>query len=66
MNKTIWTVNDFIKNTGRAPEQDDLDRANCPDAGQPGHWQCGICEHNKPAFMCSVCMSKSFSDVKRI
>lgn len=38
---------------GRAPEQDDLDRVNCGEAGTLGHVSCGICGvHNLPRFMC--------------
>lgn len=43
----------FEKITGTAPIQDDLERANCPHAGDIGHSQCGICERcNKPRFLC--------------
>jgi hypothetical protein len=66
MNETIWTATDFETIMNRLPEKDDLERANCPDAGKSGHWQCGICEHNKPVFMCSTCMEKGFSNIKRI
>lgn len=68
MNKTIWTREDFVKHTGHSPEQDDLERANCSDAGKLGHLNCGICkEHKKPVFMCSVCFSKSMKpDFQRL
>ena len=33
----------FTALTGRAPERDDLERANCARAGEIGHLQCGIC-----------------------
>ena len=43
----------FILRTGNIPENDDLDRAYCKDAGKPGHLQCGWClKHDKPRFMC--------------
>jgi hypothetical protein len=31
----------FIKATGREPQDDDLDRCNCPHAGEIGHFCCG-------------------------
>lgn len=31
----------FVEATGREPEQDDLERCNCPDAGAIGHLCCG-------------------------
>lgn len=41
----------FIEATGREPEQDDLDRANCPKAGEIGHFCCGWNRTlNKPQF----------------
>jgi len=43
---------DFIKATGKVPENDDLERCNCPKAGQLGHWQCGWnLKENLPMFM---------------
>lgn len=35
------TSEHFESRTGYPPEQDDLERANCPDAGKPGHYYCG-------------------------
>lgn len=32
---------DFKKATGLPPEQDDLERCNCNQAGQLGHFHCG-------------------------
>ena len=50
------TAERFKEVVGVAPEQDDLERANCEKAGQPGHWQCGLCEHKQPRFLfCSEC-----------
>lgn len=31
----------FVQATGRKPIQDDLERSNCPKAGQIGHFCCG-------------------------
>ena len=31
----------FIAATGRKPEQDDLERCNCPKAGEMSHFYCG-------------------------
>lgn len=43
----------FEKRFGFMPENDDLDRVNCDEAGMPGHSQCGVCpEHKKPRFQC--------------
>lgn len=49
------TPEEFEKATGRAPVLDDLERANCREAGQPGHTACGICEHGLPVFECAPC-----------
>lgn len=48
----------FRLKTGRAPEQDDLQRVNCLQAGEVGHNDCGwcsICDH--PKFEC-ICPAK--------
>lgn len=43
----------FIEKTGRVPVDDDLERCNCPQAGEIGHSCCGWCEeHQKPIFEC--------------
>lgn len=52
-------VEEFIIAVGREPVLDDMDRVNCVDAGQPGHYQCGWCDtHDKPRFICG-CLSAS-------
>ena len=39
--------------TGYAPENDDLERANCQEAGTTGHLACGLCATcGKPAWTC--------------
>jgi len=43
---------------GRWPVQDDLERVNCSQAGQIGHWGCGICVHHKPRWQCWECVQK--------
>jgi hypothetical protein len=44
---------EFERMTGLAPEADDLDRVNCPQAGNEGHMFCGICVPcGKPRFVC--------------
>ncbi len=49
---------EFQKVTNRLPEKDDLDRANCNEAGKLGHQQCGICPTcGKPRFMCTTVQS---------
>lgn len=51
-----WTEDEFIRFTGRKPEQDDLDRCNCKLGGQKiSHINCGICIHMLPIFMCDIC-----------
>lgn len=41
----------FLAATGREPEQDDLERCNCPTAGRPGHFSCGWNGRlNRPVF----------------
>lgn len=46
---------EFKELTGCEPENDDLDRVNCPKAGEQGHKQCGICpDCGQPRFCC-VC-----------
>ena len=48
------TREEFIMVVVCEPEQDDLERANCPLEGLPGHWQCGICSACKrPRIYCS-------------
>lgn len=48
------TVEIFTAAVGRAPVNDDLDRCNCPQAGEMGHWFCGWdAEANVPMFMSS-------------
>jgi hypothetical protein len=59
MSKTI-TAEEFTRVVGSAPQQDDLERANCPIAGEMGHWGCGWCEHDKPRWMCVPCAHALF------
>lgn len=47
------THDEFVNATGREPEQDDLDRANCAKAGKPGHFYCGVCACGQPRFTCA-------------
>ena len=43
----------FAEATGHKPQNDDLDRASCAEAGQVGHWSCGWCEQcNRPRYQC--------------
>lgn len=43
------TAEIYKQATGRDPENDDLERANCPHAGYPGHYACGWShKHNAP------------------
>lgn len=48
----VITREHFIAATGYEPEQDDLERSNCPLAGQIAHSQCGWdYTLNLPEFM---------------
>jgi hypothetical protein len=45
------TAERFRAAVGSEPRLDDLQRCNCPQAGQFGHWYCGWCEDcDKPRF----------------
>ena len=45
----------FVARVGREPEQDDLERCNCPQAGEIGHWCCGWNdERDLPQFIVGV------------
>lgn len=47
------TAEEYEARCGHKPIQDDLERANCPDAGKVGHYFCGWCDEcNKPRFFC--------------
>lgn len=47
------TEQQYKKATGYFPEQDDLERCSCKEAGQPGHFFCGWCGlHDLPRFWC--------------
>lgn len=47
------TKEDFAYAIGQKPVQDDMERVNCPKAGQIAHMQCGWCYTcNMPVFMC--------------
>lgn len=49
----VITEEQFTLATGSAPRDDDMERANCPDAGKIGHWSCGWNhKRNLPRFMC--------------
>lgn len=46
------TPEQFYYTTGRDPENDDLERVNCPQGGELGHEFCGVCQHcNYPRFV---------------
>lgn len=63
---TKWTELDFENRVGRAPDNDDLDRVNCGEAGTRGHRGCGVCEkHNLPMFTCNECFSRIYNPLTR-
>lgn len=45
------TAEQFKALTGFEDTQDDLERVNCPKAGQPGHESCGLNSYGLPRFM---------------
>ena len=50
MRKAITEL-EFWSATGRMPQDDDLERCNCPLAGEIGHWCCGWnTKMNRPQF----------------
>lgn len=52
------TAEEFESMVGRPPHLDDLERANCSEAGDVGHFMCGVCdEHKKPRFECG-CLAR--------
>jgi hypothetical protein len=52
LSNTVITAKAFKTATGHAPENDDLERCNCPQAGEPGHMHCGWdAAANLPWFM---------------
>lgn len=59
-----YTREDFIREVGDEPIMDDLERANCPHAGEIGHWGCGLCAHNRPMFTCSECTAAFFATMR--
>ena len=53
------TKKEFKEKTGHEPEQDDLARVNCIEAGTIGHSLCGWCNtHDTPRFMCGCLGTK--------
>lgn len=45
------TAEYFLQATGYPDSNDDLERVNCPKAGQPGHTSCGWnWSWNRPVF----------------
>ena len=54
---TLMTITPqmFEEATGRPPENDDIERVNCPDAGSDGHLGCGWhVERNAPMYAVPV------------
>lgn len=49
---------EFERRFGRQPLQDDMHRANCVRAGQPGHWGCGVCRHDRLYSECIECLGE--------
>ncbi len=48
----IITAEKFKQATGQEPIQDDLERCNCSEAGEVGHWSCGWNKQkDMPVFM---------------
>lgn len=61
----------FLAATGREPELDDLERCNCQQVGEFGHYACGWCDDcNLPRFACGhlphlVAVDDNFFGVSR-
>lgn len=54
-----YTAKQFKEMTGHKPSQDDLERLNCDQEGDLGHFHCGYCEeHSKPRFVCGCWVSE--------
>lgn len=54
------TAQEFETLMGRAPADDDLERANCSQVGQIGHITCGWCLlHDAPAWECLCHMARN-------
>ncbi len=52
------TNKEYFEATKEVPIQDDLARANCKEAGKPGHFACGWCnKHDTPIHICG-CWAK--------
>lgn len=46
------TAEHYTARMGGPPVQDDLERCNCPQAGELGHYQCGWdAEYDLPIFL---------------
>lgn len=54
-----WTAEDWAGKIGVEIEDDELERVNCQQAGEFGHWYCGICKFcSGPACRCLSWHSK--------
>lgn len=50
---TEYTAEQYKEMTGFEPRLDDLERTNCPRAGELGHFHCGVCSvHKQPRHHC--------------
>jgi hypothetical protein len=61
------TAHMFLGATGRAPVDDDLERANCDKAGTIHHIHCGWCWHKnlpKTECHCVVCIMERNNAMK--
>jgi hypothetical protein len=54
------TAEQFKAAMGVDPKPGDLERANCPQAGLPGHVSCGMCECGayRPIMYCERCLAE--------
>jgi len=53
--------------TGEKPENDDIERSSCVDAGTLGHHQCGWCpSHSRPRFQCGCATNIPTTSVAEI
>jgi hypothetical protein len=59
--KYPMTEQEFEDLVGRPPENDDMHRVNCTEAGTTGHFLCGWCmDHGRPRFVCG-CLEAEYT-----
>jgi hypothetical protein len=62
----VITSRQFTQRVGHKPRLDDLQRCNCPLAGQILHMQCGLNRQGMPMFMGANAKRRRVIECKRI